>query len=486
MEGSLQEVGLLKVLAGVAAQRTSGILSVQGEDDIIAVSFLQGAVVGADSLDQAQEVSLGASLEQRDLINKVDYDAVVEEQQNTGGNLIEMLVDRGLVSREEILESLRAITFQLMLQLITWKTGDFKFYGGDEISYEDGFKPVSVEELLIRSVDELPGGGLSGPVPELDAVYRVVPPRSQIQVIAQDGDGLADGLWISAEQADMLRHIDGKSQVLSLVRKMRLGRYQAQFHLYRLLSMDLIELVSQGSGPGVAAAGVATGSIPALGSQGGSAAPANTGALPQMGSSTGSMPAMQPVTAEPSQAHLRAEIFQPPDPSAAAADIVDFETPTPQVNPLDNILRHAAGPVLAIVFLIGLVLALNQRPSSFLLPFPWQENQQGTVERQLRYSLFMKIDRATRAYVLSHEGYPNSLQDLVDAGLLAAADLKDPAGYELSYSSDAVSYRVDLLENGQVVDGLGTSATMTGDFLLDDRMLNSEGDSENPLVLLSN
>lgn len=485
MEGSLQDVGLLKVLASIASQRASGILSVQGEDDIIAVSFLQGGVVGADSLDQTQETSLGKSLQQRDLINKVDYDAVVDEQQNTGGNLIDMLVDRGLVSREEILESLRSTTFQLMLQLITWTQGDFKFYGGDEISYEDGFKPISVEELLIRSVDELSGGGLSGPVPELDAIYRPVPPRSQVQIIGKDGDGLGDGLWISAEQADMLRHIDGKIQILSLVRQMRLGRYQAQFHLYRLLSMDLIELVSHGSGPGVAAAGVATGSMPAMGGRTGSkpAVGNTTGALPKVGSSTGSM---QPVTAEPSQAHLRAEIFQPPDPSAGSIDLEITAAPTPQVNPLDNILRHAVGPVLALVFLVGLVLALNQRPSSFLLPFPWQENQQGTVERQLRYSLFMKIDRATRAYVLSHDAYPSSLQDLVEVGLLAAADLKDPAGYELSYSSDAVSYRIDLLDNGEVVEGLGTSATMTGDFLLDDRMLDSEGDSENPLVLLSN
>ena len=483
MEGSLQDIGLLKVLTSVAAQRSSGILSVQGEDDIIAVSFLQGGVVGADSLDQTQEAALGKSLEQRDLINKIDYDAVVEEQQASGGNLIDVLVDRGLVSREEILDSLRSTTFQLMLQLLTWKQGDFKFYGGDEISYEDGFKPISVEELLIRSIDGLPNGGLSGPAPELDAIYRPVPPRSQVQIIGQDGDGLGAGLWISAEQAELLRHIDGKSQILSLIRQLRLGRFQAQFHLYRLLSLDLIELVSQGSGPGVAAAGVATGSMPAMGNRTGPTPAAPSGAGATAASSTGSMPAMQPVTAEPSQSHLRAEIFQPPEPSAASTP---GEASVPRVNPLDNILRHAVGPVLAAVFLVGLVLALSQRPSSFLLPFPWQENQQGTVERQLRYSLFMKIDRATRAYVLSHDAYPGTLQDLVEAGLLASADLKDPAGYELSYSSDAVSYRIDLLDDGEIVDGLGTSATMTGDFLLDDRMLNSEGDSENPLVLLSN
>lgn len=480
MEGVLQEVRLLKVLQSISAQRTSGILSVQGEEDIVAVSFLQGAIVAADSLNLTQEESLGRALEQRGLISQIDYNAVVEEQQSSGSNLIEMLVERGLVSREEILESLRGTTYELMLQLLTWTQGDFKFYGGDEISYEEGFKPISAEELLIRSIDDLSGkGGLSGPTPELESIFRQVPPRDEVKILGRDGDGLAPGIWISAEQADLLRHIDGKAQALSLTRQLRLGRYQAQFHLYRLLSNDLIEIV--GHAPAAAAPG-------GTAAPGGAAAPGGVAQAPLV---TGSADTMSPssqglekVTAELSNTYLRAEIFEPPAPSdfdEASADNI----PAPKANPFGSILRHGVGPALAALFLVVLGLTLTHRPGSFLLPFPWQENQRGTVERQLRYSLFLKIDRATRAYILSHGTYPVTLQELVDAGLLAASDLKDPAGYELSYSSDAASYRIDLLEEGTVVDGLGTNATMTGDFLLDSRMLHSEGDSANPLILMS-
>lgn len=467
MEGVLGEISLLKVLQSISAQRSSGILSVQGEEDIVAVSFLQGAVVAADSLNQSQEEVLGSSLEKRDLISRVDYDAVVAEQQAAGTNLIEMLVDRGLVSREEILDSLRATTYELMLQLLTWKQGDFKFYGGDEISYEEGFKPLTVEELLIRSIDDLTGqGGLSGPVPELESIFRAVPPRGEVQILGRDGDGLAPGLWISAEQADLLRHIDGKTQALSLTRQLRLGRQQAQFHLYRLLSNDLIEIVGKAPSSLASPSGV-------------SQAPLITAA------SDPSSPPMERVTAELSNTHLRAEIFQPPEPSATSS-LSDDDIPAPKANPLGNVLRHATGPALAAIFLISLGLALSQRPGAFLLPFPWQENERGTVERQLRYSLFLKIDRANRAYALTHGSYSDTLTELVDAGLLSTADLRDPAGYEFSYSSDAASYRIDLLDDGKIVEGLGTSAAMTGDFFLDSRMLHSEGDSENPLVLLNN
>lgn len=472
LEGALHEVSLLKVLQSVAAQRTSGILSVQGEEDIVAVSFLQGAIVAADSLNQTQEESLGAILEQQGLISQADFDAVAQEQQASGNSLIEMLTDRGLVSRQEILDGLRGTTYQLMLQLLSWRQGDFKFYGGDEISYEEGFRPLGVEELLIRSIDDLAGqGGLSGPVPELEMIFRQVPPRSEIKILGRDGDGLTPGLWISAQQAELLQATDGKTTAMSLSRNLRLSRHQAQFHLYRLLSNDLIEGVGK---PAAKTAPTAQPSRPNV-----AAPPSGVAAAPLQGRG--------PNLAEPSQSHLRAEIFQPPEPEAPEVDLSDYDiTPQPKPRAGGSLLRHGVGPLLAAVFLVALGLTLSLRPGALLLPFPWQENQRGTVERQLRYSLFLKIDRASRAYVLSTGAYPTSLQDLVDASLLAAADLKDPAGYDLSYSSDAISYRIDLLDDGQIVDGLGTTATMTGDFLLDDRMLRSEGDSENPLVLMTN
>lgn len=472
LEGNLQEVSLLKVLQSVSAQRTSGILSVQGEEDIIAVSFLQGAIVAADSLSQTQEESLGAILEQQGLISQADFDAVVQEQQSSGANLIETLTDRGLVSRQEILDGLRTATYHLMLQLLTWRQGDFKFYGGDEISYEEGFRPLSVEELLIRSIDDLAGkGALTGPVPELEMAFRQVPSRSEIQVLGRDGDGLTPGLWLSAEQAEMLQHFDGKTTAMSLSRNLRLSRHQAQFHLYRLLSNDLIEGVGKPAGKASPAAPPAARRA---------VAPAPTGATPQgRGESL----------AEPSQTNLRAQIFKPPEPAstatAAEGGLGDYDlSPPVKQRTHSNLLRNGACSALAAIFLLSLGVTLSQRPGALLLPFPWQENQRGTVERQLRYSLFLKIDRASRAYVLSHGSFPAALQDLVDSGLLAATDLKDPAGYKLSYSSDAIGYRIDLLDDGEAVDGLGTTATITGDFLLDDRMLRSEGDSENPLVLM--
>ena len=47
IEGDLRELPLRKVLQSIAAQDGSGILTVQGEDDIVAVSFVSGGIVNA-------------------------------------------------------------------------------------------------------------------------------------------------------------------------------------------------------------------------------------------------------------------------------------------------------------------------------------------------------------------------------------------------------------------------------------------------------
>src|SRR6185295_3875097 len=78
------------------------------------------------------------------------------EHQAAGGRLIDLLVERRYIERAQLLEALRLQTFRLIEQLLRWSQGDFKFYSGDEVSYEDGFVPITVEELLIRAVQNAP------------------------------------------------------------------------------------------------------------------------------------------------------------------------------------------------------------------------------------------------------------------------------------------------------------------------------------------
>src|SRR5690242_14857356 len=97
LEGSLAVFKLPEILQMISLQNKTGILTVQGEQDIIAISFLHGSVVAADALNQTTEEGLGQILSAEKLVKPEQFNAVVAEQQTSGGRLADLLLQRGLL-----------------------------------------------------------------------------------------------------------------------------------------------------------------------------------------------------------------------------------------------------------------------------------------------------------------------------------------------------------------------------------------------------
>jgi hypothetical protein len=192
VEGTLDLFKLPEILQLVSQQRKTGILTVQGQQDIVAISFLNGRIVAADALNQTLEEGLSQILLKEGMISAPDLARAVAEHQASGGRLIDLLVERRFLERAQLLEALRLQTYRLLEQLLHWSQGDFKFYSGDEVSYEEGLVPISVEELLINmapsaaaAVRPQPAGSppappsAAAPSPSAAPVARPVPVRAE-------------------------------------------------------------------------------------------------------------------------------------------------------------------------------------------------------------------------------------------------------------------------------------------------------------------
>lgn len=151
VEGNLDLFQLPEILQLIAQQQKTGILTVQGNEDIVAISFLHGKIVAADSLNQAVEEGLKQVLVETGVLSGADFSRASTEQAATGQRLIDFLVERRFVSRPRLLEALRIHTRQLLEKLLDWREGDFKFYTGEEVAYEEGFVPIRVDELLLHA-----------------------------------------------------------------------------------------------------------------------------------------------------------------------------------------------------------------------------------------------------------------------------------------------------------------------------------------------
>src|SRR3954468_15158496 len=105
VEGTLDLFKLPEILQLVSQQKKTGILTVQGQQDIVAISFLNGRIVAADALNQTLEEGLSQSLCKEGRIRPPDLGRAASEHQPSGGGLMDLLVERLYIERSQLLEA---------------------------------------------------------------------------------------------------------------------------------------------------------------------------------------------------------------------------------------------------------------------------------------------------------------------------------------------------------------------------------------------
>lgn len=489
LEGSLEVLRLPEILQMIALQRKTGILTVQGEQDIIAISFLHGDVVAADALNQTVEEGLGQVLAGQGLVAPADFAAVSAEHQTGGGRLVDLLQQRKYITRVQLLEALRVQTYNLLYQILDWQQGTFKFYGGEEVAFEEGFKPISVEELLIRALGDSDPSDHT--VPELALAYEAIPPSKPIHVIDPDASGVhpsdASVLWLRPEEKGLLDALDGQRTAAVLALDTGLGDYKVLYALYRLQRQGLARPARSAARPAsvpteraAASPNVASGVPAAI-----AAAVGRTVQVPPL------VPIREPVTQRQAAGHATPRpagstpVVPPepgrrqsgPRPTAVARDVRTEEVLAS--------LSVVPGRILALLLAAALGAGLVLVPRRFLLPFPGQSTARAAAESRARMARFIKLDRGTRTFFLLEGRYPDDLNRLVDVGLASPSDVRSDNGRPFAYSTDGLTYTLQPIAHGEAIADQGTSQGIAGDFLLDPYFLkNKKKDESQPLVLL--
>ncbi|HKI85964.1 MAG TPA: DUF4388 domain-containing protein [Thermoanaerobaculia bacterium] len=430
IEGRLGAVPLIDVLSTLAARQSSGILTVQGERDIVAMSFLNGALVSTDALNQSVEEGLGDFLVAQNLVRPSDFSQILEEQRRTGARLVDLLSDRGLLERETVLNALRQMIYHSALRVLAWKKGDFKFYPADEVTFELGIEPIAVDEFLVRATRDL---GREGPLAARLAEPLVVFERDGEETTGAGVQG-SGPRTLSDDDMELLAKVDGERTVEELEEALDWSEHRL---LYRLQDLERSGMIRRRE-------------------------PSEPEAEPEAEGEVG-LPAAAPIP---------------------ATEITAYSIPVDFEEPHAGLRESRVGVAfLVIATLVALILGLRLNPGDILLPFPWQAPQQARLSGVAVRATLLKVDSAAKTYYLLHGRFPANLGLLEKAGLLGSQDLSAPTGDELVFHASGESYE---LTTAGTSPGRPTSReAITGNFLLDPQFAGKSSQPQAPpLVLL--
>lgn len=248
LEGTLRVFSLTDILQVLGLQRKSGVLTVEGEEDTITISFLGGQVVSADSSARGLENRIGNLLVRAGRINEDQLSHVLQMQRETQQRLGFLLIRERLVTPEDLREALRLQIVRIVFSCFRWADGRFRFSQEGPINYDaDHMSPVPTESILMEAAqmaDEWPR--LEKKIRSKPAVFRRAPGVENLRLVVSPDQAREGSLAVSKAEAEAWRWVDGQRSVADILDR----AFLSDFEVYKGLA-DLVDrsLIVEGETP---------------------------------------------------------------------------------------------------------------------------------------------------------------------------------------------------------------------------------------------
>lgn len=238
LEGSLKAFKFPEILQFLAMGRMSGVLSVKRDNQKVNLTFAEGKITGAQS--DTRHLRLGQMLLYAGKLNRATLEEALDAQQigARGRRLGEILVDRKILSAEELHGFVRLQVEEEVWDLFRWEDGNFHFEQGPAAKPGAIAIALEVEPLLLegaRRLDEWQS--IRANIDNSREVFRVNP---EFQFNPE--------LKLESKSWRVLSLVNGRLSVEGLVRLSTIGRFETYWALDSLLRDEVIASVDDGDG----------------------------------------------------------------------------------------------------------------------------------------------------------------------------------------------------------------------------------------------
>ncbi len=256
LRGTLRDFSLGEILQLIGYQRKTGVLTVEGEQDTVLVSFVDGRVVAADSVKRPFENRVGSLLVRAGKITPDILNRALEEQRRSKQRLGSALLARKAISADDLRVALRTQILNLIYRLFRWKDGRYFFSQESSVDYDsDHFTPVATENILMeaaRMSDEWPL--IEARIPSTDLVFRRAPGTESLSLVSTESGPQPGELLVSREEAIVWKLVDGVRTVAEITESTFLSDFDVVKAMDQLIGRQLLVAVARPASTGTPSA----------------------------------------------------------------------------------------------------------------------------------------------------------------------------------------------------------------------------------------
>ncbi len=244
LKGTLKDFSLADILQLIGIQRKTGVLNLHGSDDRISISFAQGSIVSAESVEQRLEERVATALLRWGHCTADQLQEARHAQQQTLERLWTVLLGQQAVSGDQVRKALQLQVEKIIYPVFRWTDGEYSFIQEANIDYDgEHFTPIHSESVLmegVRMMDEWPL--LERKLRTADLVFSRTSVAGQVVVNDDDGGAGVDSgqIRISGEEYEVYDLVDGVRTVSEIQELSPTHDFNTASVLCNLLGLGLI------------------------------------------------------------------------------------------------------------------------------------------------------------------------------------------------------------------------------------------------------
>jgi hypothetical protein len=265
LEGTLRDFSFADILQLISLQRKTGVLTLRAAENLVTVSFQDGCIVGASTLNQHTEDMIGLILLKRGEVSEAELEGALRRQEETLQRLGRILIDHHVVPVETVRIALQQQILQIVYRVFRWTDGEYHFSQETDIDYDrDLLQPMAADSIIMegaRMTDEWPF--IDQRISNRSVIFRKDNPSRRLEVVDSSGDYFSDVDFsfsatdnktgsvslgdhqITDSQMLVYPLVDGTSSVSEIILESTLIEFETCKALAELLDRGLIREATQ-------------------------------------------------------------------------------------------------------------------------------------------------------------------------------------------------------------------------------------------------